>query len=376
MVRKRVIVVKTNLPEQDVRMPKEVRTLIRGGYAVTLLCWDRDGKATGGEERRAEDNYQEIRLRLRAPYGIRILPFLPIWWCFASFWLIVTRWDVAHAVNLDSAIPSLIVGKLKRKPVIYDMANIYVDQMLLPILIRNAFIKLDKLFMRLASGIIICDEGQIEEVGGIPNSRVTVVYDSPPDILNEINIAHPKKEKFTLFYGGVLFKARRLNLDKAFAAIKDIEGTQIVIAGFGDSVEEIQEWVRQMPNKIQFVGKISHEEVLTRGASADLLFALRDPLVPASKYICGSKLLEAMICGRPILVSKGTSTASKVHEENCGLVVDSNNVEEIKKAIVSLKDNPELLSQLGSNARRAYEQRYNWQVMEQRLIALYQEISG
>jgi glycosyltransferase involved in cell wall biosynthesis len=80
-----------------------------------------------------------------------------------------------------------------------------------------------------------------------------------------------------------------------------------------------------------------------------------------------------MMCGRPILVNKGTSTAKKVLEENCGLVVDANNIEEIREAIIKLRDNPELCRELGANGRRAYEERYSWEIMEQRLIAL---ISG
>ena len=94
------------------------------------------------------------------------------------------------------------------------------------------------------------------------------------------------------------------------------------------------------------MGSIGHEEVLRRTAEADLLFVFRSHRVLANKYICGSKLLEAMMCGRPILVNKGTSTANKVLEENCGLVVDANNIEDIKEAIITLRDNPELCEEL------------------------------
>ena len=69
------------------------------------------------------------------------------------------------------------------------------------------------------------------------------------------------------------------------------------------------------------------------------------------------------------------STAIKVLEENCGLVVDANNVEEIKEAILKLRDNPKLCAELGANARRAYEERYSWEIMEQRLLALYRELT-
>ena len=80
------------------------------------------------------------------------------------------------------------------------------------------------------------------------------------------------------------------------------------------------------------------------------------------------------MCGKAHIAAKGTSTADKVLRENCGLVVDANNTEEIRSAIINLKNNPELCRQLGLNARKAYEQRYGWEIMEQRLVALYNEL--
>lgn len=86
------------------------------------------------------------------------------------------------------------------------------------------------------------------------------------------------------------------------------------------------------------------------------------------------KLFEAIMCSKPILVSKGTAMAELVDRENCGLAVDCQSAEEIKQAIAKLKQNPELCNLLGANGRKVYEREYSWQVMEQRLLSLYHEI--
>lgn len=352
-----------------------IKTLTNDGYLVTFLCWDRGIKTNKSERDEAGDFYREIRLKFKAPWGNKVLFFLPIWWCFIFFQLMVTKWNIAHAIQIISLPPTVLAGKIKKKPVIYDMLDTYEDTVLLPKVIRNYCVKIDKLFMWLASSVILADEAQIEEVGGIPNSKVVAIYDSP-DTISKINISHQKNDIFTLFFAGLLFSGKKLNLDKIFTAIQDIEDVKLVIAGHGDLVDEIKEWSRKMPDKIQFIGEITHAEVLERSAKADLLFILRDPIVPVNKYICGSKVLEAMMCGTPILVNKGTSTANKVRKENCGLVVDANNIEEIKEAIVKLRDDPELCKELEVNSRKAYEERYSWEIMEQRLLALYGEISA
>lgn len=371
MEKEKTILIKSSVIDRDVRLPKVIAALKRRGYTVTLLCWDRERKADRSEQ---PEDYEEIRLRLKAPWGIKILPFLPIWWSFVFFKLMVTRWDIAQAVNFDSIIPTVIAGRLKRKLVIYEILDVYEDEVVLPRAIRTVFLNVDKLFMRLVDAIIVADEAQIEGVGGIPNHKVAPIYDSPPDAYGKEDISYQRSKVFTLFYAGVLYKLKRLNLNRVIKAIEDIEGVKLVIAGYGDLVEEVEELSHHMPDKIEFIGKISYEQVIERSLESDLLFVLRDPVVPANRYTCGSTLFNAMICGKPILASKGTSTASKAYEENCGLAVDANNTEEIKNAIVKLKENPELCEELGANARKAYEQRYSWEIMEQRLIALYKDL--
>jgi glycosyltransferase involved in cell wall biosynthesis len=373
---KRVVLIVTSTLAQNTRASKEVKALIENGHMVTFLGWNRGVKAPTVEAVESTEQLTEIQLRLKAPLGTKIVLFYPFWWCFVFFRLILGKWDIAHAINLDSIPPTVIAGKLKRKPTIYEIVDGYEDSLLLPKLIRDACVKVDKLFMRLANAIVIVDEMQIEAFNGIPNSKVVVAYDSPADVSADISIAHQRNSTFTLFYGGILSSGRALNLDKFFAAIKSIEDIRVVIAGWGDLVEEIKGWSRQMPDTIKFIGAISHAEVLQRTTEADLLFMLRSPTPLVNKYICGSKLLEAMVFGKPILVNKGTSTARKVSEENCGLVTDANNIEEIGEAIIKLRDNPALCEELGANARKAYEQKYGWHIMERRLLNLYDELTG
>jgi len=372
-----IIFVRSSALDRDIRLPKEIVALNQAGYRTKLLYWDRDCCIN---ETKKLKGCEDIPLRLKAPWGIKILPFLPIWWSFVFICLLITSYDVIHAVNFDCIIPSLIAGRLKRKYVVYEILDIYEEQIPLPRAIKSILLKVDKLFMRLADAVIIADEAQIEGIGGIPNPKVVPIYDSPPNIsigeyIREESTCQPNKP-FTLFYAGALYKARRLNLEKVLEAIRDLNGVKLVIAGYGDLVDEIRKWMSQMPDKVEFIGKISYQEVIQRGNSdADLFFILRDSAIPINRFTCGSNLFNAMICGKPILANKGSSTAAKVHENNCGLVVDANNVEEIKKAIIKLRDNPELCKELGANGRRAYEHKYSWEIMEHRLVSLYQKLT-
>jgi len=372
---RRVILVKNHFPlDKDSRVLKEVCALKKAKFSVTFLSWDRLGQgSTQGRSDIDGDKTIKLELGVHVNRFISINPILsyfllPVWWGFVLKWLLKEEWDIAHVINFQSIIPSIIAGNLKGKPVIYEIEDTWFDQMSLPSYLRPFFLWLDKFCMHFSSAVILVDELQKTEFGGIPNKNVTVVYDSAIDLYD--GTADLRNKIFTIFYAGEITKYRKLNLDKIVEAVKEIDGVQIIFAG-GRDVDEIKKWAARMPNKVYFIGRVPYSEVLQQTMSSDLLFVLRDDTLPIHKYICGSKIFEAMMSGKPILVSKGTSTAMKVSKEKIGLVVDPKNIREIRSAILALKENQALYDAMGKNARKAYDNTYGWHIMERRLIDLY-----
>jgi len=359
-----------NTLDRDTRATKIIRALVSNGYKVDFLGWNRGHISSRSEKREAGSYNKETLFNYRAPAGYKILLYLPIWWVFVFKHLMTEEFDIVHAIHILSIPPALIAGFFKGKPVIYDILDTYEDSILMPKIVRNIIVIIDKIFMRLSSSVILADKNQIIEVGGIPNKNLLVIYDSP-DTLTNINKKYIKNDAFTLFFAGSLNTSKALNLDKVISAIKDIKDIKLIFAGYGDLVDEVLRCSKEMPDKISFIGEINRSEVLERSLCADLLFVLRDPIIPVNKYICGSKILEAMWCGKPILVNKGTSTADIVIEENCGLVIDAKDVKQIENAIIKLKDDPILCSKLGKNAADSYQNKYSWDIMKKRLLDHY-----
>ena len=246
--------------------------------------------------------------------------------------------------------------------------------MVLPSWIRQIGLRIDKIFMALVNAIIIVDDCQIKEISGIPNHNIITIYDAPQDVYTSNDKRNGSRNVFTLFYAGILDSARQLNLDKVFEAVKNIDDVEFIIAGYGDLTKKIESWANEFPSKIRFLGSISHTDVLKLTSDSDLLIVLRDPIVPVNKYICGSKLFEAMMCGKPLIVNRRTSTAKKVLEENCGLVVDANNIKEIEEKIIYLKNSKSVIEELGINSRNAYKKKYDFLVMKNRLLSLYNDL--
>ena len=365
----KVIMIRSNSINPDVRLEKEATTLTEAGYTVKLLGWDRNGDAPRIEKR---SGYTIQRIPLRAHGGgIKVFFYLPIYWMIVFFQLLKEEWDIVHAADLDTYPPALLVAKIRGKRIIYDIFDFYADMVPLPKPLRNFVANLDIFLMRFADAIIIVDPCRLRQIGREEDTKVTILFNSPndPDSLPK-NFHRSEGSPFMILFAGILIPGR--DFESIIKAGKDIDNIHIIFAGFGSLMERVWALCSQFPF-VTFIGTIPHNEVIQRTLQSDLLFAFYDPSIPNNRYSSPNKLFEAMMCRKPILVNEGTSMAEIVRKENCGLVVPYGDVNAIKHAIMMLKDDPQLGKQLGANGRRAYEQKYSWAIMKERLLALYKE---
>ncbi|MCD4845137.1 MAG: glycosyltransferase family 4 protein [Methanosarcinales archaeon] len=371
----KVILIRSNPIDPDIRITKEAQTLADAGYNVNILGWDREKKYP---EIECRSNYLIHRIKLKAPFGMKIVFYLPIWWIYEFIWLLKERWDIVHASDFDTFIPALIAAKIKKKPIIYDIYDFYADVVTLPKLLRWTTAKIDKIFMKFASAVIIVDKSILKQIGGYINNYIVIIMNTPKDVFKNIKLekkTENKKDIFTIFYLGGIYKTRYPNLDKIILSIKGMSDVELIIGGYADdnTIHELKKNMENM-NNAKFIGKITDEEAIKHTIKADLLFALYDPSGLSNRYLSPNKLFEAMMYAKPILVSENSTMAEIVRENNYGIVVNCRDVKEIKGAIIKLKNDPGLCRQLGENARKAYDEKYNWQIMEQRLLGLYDKL--
>jgi len=365
----KVIMLRSNPISPDVRLEKEAKTLADAGYDVTLIGWLRFGNAPRLEKR---FNYTIKRIKLRASFGKGIIFYLPIWWSLLFFYLLTEKWDIVHAADLDTFVPALLAAKLRKKKLVYDIFDFYIDMMPFPSLIRNCVAKFDIFLMRFADALIVVDPSRLKQIEREDDTSVVIIFNSPLDYNNIPNSKFNYDEQyFKIFYAGSLFKDR--DFRSIIKIVKENKNLRLEIAGWGQCEKELIEFIRDAPGII-FKGMIPYEEVIQKTLYSDLLFALYDPNVPNNRYASPNKLFEAMMCEKPILVSDRTAMAEIVRLEKCGLVVPFNDINAIKDAIIKLKNDPQLCKQFGENGRKAFEQKYNWTIMERRLVKVYENL--
>ena len=347
------------------------RTLADSGYAVDLLLWSREGRV---KESAKNNGYNTHRFNFKAPYyKPSLLFYLPIWWLYEFLFLLRYRTNVIHAFDLDTLLPAILAKVVKRTKLCYTIYDFYAD--ILPPQVPSIIIKLfsftEKFLIRFADALCMVDKTRYEQVRGAKIKRIEYIYNSPEDCFKPGAELAPASE-INIFYAGYLDESR--GLEEVINAVSKLADVKLTFAGTGPVRDVIEHNLAKLPN-LQFMGQISYEEVIKRELAADILFAFYDPKIPSNKYASPNKLFEAMMCAKPIIMNEGVTACEIVTEEKCGLIVPYGDVAAIKEAVLSLKNNPELRRTLGENGRKAYENRYSWDIMRKRLIDIYDEIS-
>lgn len=376
MTGKKVLFCRSNPIAPDPRVEKEARALVRAGYSVDVLAWDRTASQPRVEQR---EGFLIYRVPIRARYasGIFNLPNLLRWQAALMVWLMrhAREYDVLHACDFDTILPALWAGRLYGRRVVYDIFDFYADHLRrTPGWIKSWIRRRDLRAIDQADAVILCDDARREQIAGSHPRRLEVIYNSPEDERAFLPAFQPSPEGvLRLSYVGLMHVERMLL--EVIEVLRRHPQWRLEMAGFGGDEPIILERLRELPNAVWY-GRIPYRQALDLSQQADVLFALYDPGVINNRYSSPNKLFEAMMLGKPIVVAKGTNVDRIVEEWGMGIAIPYGDVQALDEALTRLADDTSLRVRMGEAARRAYDTRFGWKAMEARLVELYRELNG
>ena len=372
----RVVMLRTRPFHPEPRGFKEAKTLVKAGYNVHVIAWDRLCELPKNE---TLNNISIRRVHLPAGYNIffRFAVMLPIFWVFSFFSILRKRPDIIHCADLDTLPVGVFAKKILMCGLVYDVYENYPGMVRgsVPPLIVRCLAWLDKTLSRVADLILIVwDSFQARYprsvlVPNVPEGegfeRVT------PARRADVRKKYDLDEKFVIGYIGVFMKGR--GIEQVIEAVKGMDDVIFLIGGFGQEEKTIHDLAEGVKES-RLIGFVPPENVPEILSACDAIVEIIDPKNENYSMGMGNKVFEAMNAGLPVIVSRGTVGEKFVRDVGCGVAVEYGNIEELRGVIRRFVSCREDARSLGERGRSAARERWRWEVIENGLLERYNEL--
>lgn len=214
----------------------------------------------------------------------------------------------------------------------------------------------------------------VPELGDIPITPFGVDMSSYANIQSVV----PNNEHLTI--GTVKTMAETYGIDTlihAFAILKEklnntdqqlAKKIRLRLVGSGPQTEELKQLTINLglKSKVDFVGRVPHQEVPKELAKLDIYIAL------SRRESFGVAIIEAGAAGRPVVVSNTGGLPEVTLDGITGLVVPKENPQAAADAIEKLVLNPQLRLQMGLAGKEHVSTTYSWDTCIENMIQVFE----
>lgn len=162
------------------------------------------------------------------------------------------------------------------------------------------------------------------------------------------------RERFLEFENIILFVgalSKTKDVEALLIAAKNILNkypkTLFLIVGDGQVRKELEELAQELKieQNVKFEGAVSYENIPDYYLTCDLL------ILPSKHEGWGRVVIEALACGKPIIVSDACGVSELVISGECGLVFQVDRPDILAEKIIYLLDDPKLREEMGAKGR-------------------------
>jgi colanic acid biosynthesis glycosyl transferase WcaI len=274
---------------------------------------------------------------------------------------------LTHTPALEIFFPFIYFSWFKNKPAVYSVADIYPDVGIRMGVFQNPIIiklvsALEGFCLRKAQKVRILSDSfktRILEYG-VKAENIELIYDwvytdnlnthiNQNSLLNELNL----ESKFSVLYAGNHGFAQALDsVIEAANLLREEKEILFIFVGDGAAKEGLIKRAREYDlSNVIFLPYMDREKV------TEIISACNVSLITLKKGIAfgalPSKTFSILLSGRPVIASvdEGSDTWNLIGRAQAGICISPEKPDELIKAILELKDNPERRSQMGESGR-------------------------
>ncbi len=377
-----VLMLLTNAYEPDPRVRQEALALIRNGCRVRILAWDRDRRFPPSE---CLEQVDVDRVFLDSTHGRGALQifFYAVLYCKLFWRAFRTPFDVIHCHDLDTLPAGFVLGKLRRRPIVYDSHESFTCMLTgsVPAPVRSALIALENFLIRRVDLLITVGDKLRRHFAGRGARRTVVVgnwkrlseFVEAPGASRELRrtLGIPP-EAFVVVCITQLLPDRKL--EEFLDAVDAVPGVYAIVGGSGKLEPMVR--ARALRNdRIKYAGFVKAKDIPVHTCASDAVYYGFDPSNPNARFSAPNKLFEALAAGLPIVTGDFGEIGELVRTAGCGIVLNEYSLAEVSRALITLS-NRDARQAMGEKARRLGESSFNWERAEKVLCSEYASLVG
>ena len=374
------------------RLYLELKTLQEAGYSISVLLWNRFNCMDSFKSLLSIKDVEYIQLPTPRSL-LKLLARLPKLYQIILQHLeaLGQRFDAIHCTHIMLLPLAVWIKKRWQSAVIYDAYEFYFQEIAerLPKLLYWTVLGLRKLedwLVRRTDGVLTVDSAgrELERRYSALQPNTAVLYNVPE--------AHAKLDKGKLKTLKTRYSGREIvlyvgGLSEAKGAIVALEAAQLVVnrrpqvvflfVGKFQTDSARKLFQRKLAEygldrHVRQISWLPYSEMIHYVAISSVGLALYQPTTRYLKVGRGArKIFTYMHLGVPIVGPKFGEIGKILDEEGCGLRVDTTDPQEVAQAILYLLEHPDEAYKMGERGRKAIQERYNWELERQKLLAVY-----
>lgn len=358
-------------PLYDVRIfHKECVTLAENGYEVILLCAGADS---------VKKIVQKVHIITVRKNSLRFMRMIfTVWRLYKN--AIKINAQIYHIHDPELLLLGLMLKK-RGKEVVYDVHEDFPKQILekywipsfLRKLISTIFSHIEQYSAKRMSYVITATDDiklRFEKFTGTVCAVKNYPMNNEFETLNRPSISH---ENTICYIGGISEERGITTLVRAVHRLKNI---RLILAG-NFYTHSYYEKLKNEPGwkMVDFRGYVQRENLPEIYSFSSIGMVT---LLPVASHLTALpiKMFEYMSVGLPVIASDFPLWRKIIEKNQCGLCVNPANPTEIAEAISFFLNNPEVAKEMGLNGKNAIQKLYNWENEKNKLLKVYQDITG
>jgi glycosyltransferase involved in cell wall biosynthesis len=287
------------------------------------------------------------------------------------FWRVLrVPFDAVHCHDLDTLPLGFLLGKLKRKPIVYDAHESFLEMFegrVHPLVLRslkgmeNFLLRHIDLLITVGEKLrqFFVDRGARRSVV-VGNWKSLAEYARTPEE-NQALRASLGIPRDAIVVTCITQLLKNRMIEELVEGARPFPDVYVILAGKGELEPQVRQWAADNPRLIH-LGFIHASKVPHYTCASDVIYCGFDPAMPNFRFGAPNKLFEALAAGKPLISPDMGEIGVLVRGKNglaCGVVMADCSAASVHQAIAAMRD-PVQRAEWTRNAEMLGRTEVNW----------------